>query len=88
MKTKRLILSLSAFVLAIVGVYAFSLQNSKHYRTVEADPNSCTTINVACDNIPIQQCRVASPVGVRFVWKNAGCVQVQQHSTSDILLPQ
>ncbi|MGS2739634.1 DUF6520 family protein [Sinomicrobium sp. M5D2P17] len=88
MKTKRLILSLSAFALAVVGVYAFSLQNNFRYRTVENDPQSCTTISVGCNDMPNFQCRVASPEGVRLVYKNSQCSSITRHSTDDILLPQ
>ncbi|MGS2739636.1 hypothetical protein [Sinomicrobium sp. M5D2P17] len=88
MKTKQIIISTTFFIIATLSAFALSLQTSLFYRTVEANPASCTKISVACDFVPLAQCRVASPVGVRLVWRNAGCTQIVGHSSWDILLPQ
>ncbi|MGS2739637.1 DUF6520 family protein [Sinomicrobium sp. M5D2P17] len=85
MKTKRIILSVSIFTIATLGAFAFSVQTNLYYRTVETNPNTCTSISVNCDNVMNFQCRVAAPEGVRFVWLNTSCSIPVWHSTDEIL---
>lgn len=88
MKTKLWIFGFVMVLATFTAFESYSAQFVLRYRIFPANPFSCTAVVVGCDLVPIFQCWVYTPVGVRFVWQNSVCTIPAFHSTSDILTPQ
>ncbi|WP_268223890.1 DUF6520 family protein [Sinomicrobium oceani] len=87
MKTKRLILSLSVFCMALIGAYAFTLQDDFVYRPNDALPVNCTSVEVACDEMTNNPCQVDIEGATKIVYYQGACTNVVNHSGTEILDP-
>tara|TARA_R110002050_G_scaffold125594_4_gene245359 strand:+ start:3502 stop:3780 length:279 start_codon:yes stop_codon:yes gene_type:complete len=89
MKTKKWMLSVAMFAIAIVAAFAISstAPAELHYRTNEASQFPCNDINVACEGENVQ-CKVQIAPGVsRDVWNDSACSEAEMNINSTPLDP-